>query len=133
MLIFSNFNKIFRKIAIVFLVGLVALTGVAITPAQANPIEAAKERILEGNAENAAKAQEAADDYIESGRRAAEVIPQELGTGSRQKNPVNMLKRAGEELGNDLPKRVVGANDYDRSQVEQELARNKAKRGDFGS
>jgi hypothetical protein len=127
------FNRVLRNIAIVFLVGLVAFTGVAINPAQANPLEAAKERILGGHEENAAIAEEQTDDYIESGKRAAEVIPKDLGTGSRQKNPVNMLKRAGEELGNDLPKRAVGANDYDRSEVEQELARNKAQRSDFGS
>jgi hypothetical protein len=83
--------------------------------------------------ENAAKAQQMNDDYIKSGKRAAEVIPKDLGTGSRQKNPVNMLKRAGEELGNDIPKRVLGDNNYDRSPIEAELARNKAARGDYGS
>jgi hypothetical protein len=70
------------------------------------------------------------DDYIESGKRAGEVIPKELGTGIRQKNPVNMLKRAGEELGNDQIPRAFGAKDYERSEIEQELARNKAARGD---
>lgn len=36
------------------------------------------------------------DDYIESGKRAGEVIPKELGTGKRQKNSVTMLRRSGE-------------------------------------
>ncbi|ARV59237.1 hypothetical protein BZZ01_11910 [Nostocales cyanobacterium HT-58-2] len=71
------------------------------------------------------------DDYIESGKRAGEVIPKDLGTGTRQKNPLNMLQRAGEELGNDQPQRAFGAKDYDRSPIEQELARNKAQRGDY--
>ncbi|MBD2625990.1 hypothetical protein [Trichormus variabilis] len=70
------------------------------------------------------------EDYIESGKRAGEVIPKDLGTGSRQKNPINMLKRAGEELGNEPLKRSFGAKDYERSEIEQELARNKAARGD---
>jgi hypothetical protein len=70
------------------------------------------------------------DDYIESGKRAGEVIPKDLGTGSRQKNPINMLKRAGEELGNEPPKRTFGAKDYERSEIEKELMRNKAERGD---
>lgn len=134
MLVLSQcFNRVLRNIAIAFLVGLVAFTSVAIPTANANPLEAVKERIQEGNAENAAIAEELNNDYVKSGKRAAEVIPKELGTGERQKNPINMLKRAGEELGNDLPKRAAGANDYDRSKVEQELARNKAQRGDFGS
>jgi hypothetical protein len=71
------------------------------------------------------------DDYVESGKRAAEVIPKELGTGSRQKNPVDMLKRAGEEVVNNPLKRSFGVNDYDRSPIEEELARNKAERGDY--
>ncbi len=92
-----------------------------------------KERQISRASENAEKAQQMNDDYIESGKRAAEVIPKDLGTGSRQKNPINMLKRAGEELGNDIPKRVLGDNNYDRSPIEGELVRNKAARGDFGS
>lgn len=71
------------------------------------------------------------EDYIESGKRAGEVIPKDLGTGSRQKNPINMLKRAGEELGNNPLKRSFGAKDYDRSEIEKELAENKAARGDL--
>lgn len=71
------------------------------------------------------------DDYVESGKRAAEVIPKELGTGKRQKNPLTMLKRAGEELTNEPLKRTFGVNDYERSDIEKELARNKAARGDF--
>lgn len=71
------------------------------------------------------------DDYVESGKRAGEVIPKDLGTGSRQKNPINMLQRAGEELGNEPLKRSFGAKDYERSEIEKELARNKAARGDF--
>ncbi|WP_245912236.1 hypothetical protein [Brunnivagina elsteri] len=93
-----------------------------------------KVRQISRTSENAAKAQQMNDDYIKSGKRAAEVIPKDLGTGSRQKNPVDMLKRAGEELGNDIPKRVVGNNNnYDRSPIERELVQNKAARGDYGS
>jgi hypothetical protein len=43
------------------------------------------------------------DDYIESGKRAGEVIPKDLETGNRQKNPISMLKRASGELGNNQP------------------------------
>jgi hypothetical protein len=71
------------------------------------------------------------ESYTESGRRAGEVIPKDLGTGSRQKNPINMLKRAGEEITNDPLQRSFGAEDYERSGIEQELRRNKAARGDF--
>ncbi|MEA5618254.1 hypothetical protein VB711_10460 [Cronbergia sp. UHCC 0137] len=71
------------------------------------------------------------ENYVESGRRAGEVIPNDLGTGSRQKNPINMLKRAGGELSNDPLQRTFGAKDYQRSEIENELARNKAARGDF--
>jgi hypothetical protein len=71
------------------------------------------------------------DDYVESGKRAGEVIPKDLGTGSRQRNPVDMLKRAGEEVVNNPLKRSFGVNDYDRSPIEEELARNKAERGDY--
>ncbi|MGM3306302.1 hypothetical protein ACSQ6I_10020 [Anabaena sp. WFMT] len=74
---------------------------------------------------------EIGDDYIESGKRAGEVIPKDLGTGSRQKNPINMLKRAGEELGNEPQKRTFGTRDYERSEIEKELMRNKSERGDF--
>ncbi|HLP91185.1 MAG TPA: hypothetical protein VK184_21725 [Nostocaceae cyanobacterium] len=69
--------------------------------------------------------------YTESGRRAGEVIPPDLGTGARQKNPINMLKRAGEELTNDPLQRSFGAQDYERSGIEKELIRNKAARGDY--
>jgi hypothetical protein len=42
-----------------------------------------------------------------------------------------MLKRFGSELTNDPQKRSFGAEDYERSEIEQELARNKAERGDY--
>ncbi|HLO86742.1 MAG TPA: hypothetical protein VK203_17315 [Nostocaceae cyanobacterium] len=71
------------------------------------------------------------ESYTESGRRAGEVIPKDLGTGARQKNPINMLKRAGEEITNDPLQRSFGAQDYQRSEIEKELMRNKAQRGDF--
>jgi hypothetical protein len=109
MLAFNKiFNQLRRTIAIAFLVGLVFLTSL---PASAQA--------------------ESANDYIESGKRAAEVIPKDLGTGIKQKNPVEMLKRFGSELTNDPAKRSFGAEDYERSEIEQELARNKAERGDY--
>lgn len=161
----KHLNSLYCKIAIVFMVSLISLLGLQVSPVQAEgfygfrqqktektspyfsgkhvdkaskkseftPFYNNKSRQISRASENAAKAQKMGDDYIESGKRAAEVIPKNLGTGSRQKNPVNMLKRAGEELGNDIPKRVVGDNNYDRSPIEKELVRNKAARGDFGS
>ena len=36
-----------------------------------------------------------------------------------------------EELANDQIQGVLGAKDYDRSGLEQELAKNKAERGDY--
>lgn len=109
MLAFNRiFNQLRRTIAIAFLAGLILLTSL---PASAQAV---------GD-----------DDYVESGKRAAEVIPKDLGTGSKQKNPVEMLKRFGSELTNDPAKRTLGAEDYERSEIEQELARNKAQRGDY--
>ena len=109
MLAFNRiFNQLRRTIAIAFLAGLVFLTSL---PASAHA--------------------ESANDYIESGKRAAEVIPKDLGSGIKQKNPVEMLKRFGSELTNDPAKRSFGAQDYERSEIEQELARNKAQRGDY--
>lgn len=102
------FNQLRRTIAIAFLAGLILLTSL---PASAQAV---------GD-----------DDYVESGKRAAEVIPKDLGTGSKQKNPVEMLKRFGSELTNEPQKRSFGAQDYERSEIEQELARNKAQRGDY--
>ncbi len=102
------FNQLRRSVAIAFLAGLIFLTSL---PASAQAV---------GD-----------DDYVESGKRAAEVIPKDLGTGSKQKNPVEMLKRFGSELTNDPLQRTVGAQDYERSEIEQELARNKAQRGDY--
>jgi hypothetical protein len=109
MLAFNRiFNQLRRTIAIAFLAGLILLTSL---PASAQAV---------GD-----------DDYVESGKRAAEVIPKDLGTGSKQKNPVEMLKRFGSELTNDPAKRTLGSEDYERSEIEQELARNKAQRGDY--
>ncbi|NEU75868.1 hypothetical protein PI95_025750 [Hassallia byssoidea VB512170] len=109
MLAFNRiFNQLRRTIAIAFLAGLIFLTSL---PASAQAV---------GDS-----------DYVESGKRAAEVIPKDLGTGSRQKNPVEMLKRFGSELTNEPQKRSFGAKDYERSEIEQELARNKAQRGDY--
>jgi hypothetical protein len=102
------FNQLRRTIAIAFLASLVFLTSL---PASAQA--------------------ESANDYVESGKRAAEVIPKDLGTGIKQKNPVEMLKRFGSELTNDPQKRSFGAEDYERSEIEQELAHNKAQRGDY--
>ena len=125
------FNNAFQKVALVILAGLILFTSLPFPSAQAIDFSAIKENQIANANQNAAESGQMTDEYIESGKRAAEVIPKDLGTGERQKNPVNMLKRLGEELGNDIPKRVVGDNDYDRSPIEQELARNKAARGDF--
>ncbi len=125
-------NNAFQKVALVFLAGLVLFTSLPFASAQAVDFSVIKEYQIASANKNANESDQMTDEYIEGGKRAAEVIPKELGTGERQKNPANMLKRLGEELGNDIPKRVVGDNDYDRSPIEQELARNKAARGDFG-
>jgi hypothetical protein len=109
MLAFNRiFNQLRRTIAIAFLAGLILLTSL---PASAQAV---------GD-----------DDYVESGKRAAEVIPKDLGTGIKQKNPGEMLKRFASELTNEPQKRSFGAKDYERSEIEQELARNKAQRGDY--
>ncbi|QYX30989.1 hypothetical protein [Sphaerospermopsis torques-reginae] len=152
------FNQIHRQLAIFMLAGLIWLIGLPMLSAQAagyyslknqkpeitrpyysnkagrlvrtdvvRPFYSTKER---GKAK-VYTTPEIGDDYIESGKRAGEVIPKDLGTGSRQKNPLNMLKRAGEELGNEPLKRTFGAQDYERSEIEQELIRNKAARGDY--
>jgi|GEM_PF-1362630 hypothetical protein len=151
------FSQLRQRIALIILAALVWLIGLPMVPVQADgyysvkdhkfetsrPYYATQERRL-ANTEaskpdystkeryqgRANIRQELGDEYIESGRRAGEVIPKDLGTGSRQKNPINMLKRAGEELGNDQIQRAFGARDYERSDIEKELARNKAARGD---
>jgi hypothetical protein len=133
------FYQIRRKIAVVLLAGLVWFISLPATSVQAagyysgdystrTNTEKAAEKM--GNYANV-KPQIGGDNYIESGKRAAEVIPKDLGTGARQKNPGNMLQRAGEELGNDQLQRAFGSQDYDRSAIEKELARNKADRGDY--
>ncbi|MBW4449896.1 MAG: hypothetical protein KME38_24430 [Spirirestis rafaelensis WJT71-NPBG6] len=128
MLAFNRiFNQLRRSIAIAFLAGLMFLTSL---PASAQAVGyysgdfGTKDINPTGQATHG-------DDYIESGKRAAEVIPKDLGTGSRQKNPVEMLNRFGSELTNEPQKRSFGAQDYERSEIEQELARNKAQRGDY--
>lgn len=153
----SVFNRLRRKFAIVILACLIWLISLPAPLVQAagyysaenqkveinRPYYANKERKVartEANRpyyttkeRNKAKLNTPAtsDDYVESGKRAGEVIPKDLGTGSRQKNPINMLQRAGEELGNEPLKRSFGAKDYERSEIEKELARNKAARGDL--
>ncbi len=124
------FSSTFQKISLVLLVCSLSFISLPFASAQAVDFSVINEYQLASTNKNAAEFDQMTDEYIESGKRAAEVIPKDLGTGERQKNPVNMLKRLGEELGNDIPKRVVGDNDYDRSPIEQELARNKAARGD---
>jgi hypothetical protein len=124
-------NNALQKVAFVVLAGLLLFSNLPFASAQAIELSAIKEHQVANANKNATEFNQTTDEYIESGKRAAEVIPNDLGTGERQKNPVNMLKRLGEELGNDIPKRVVGDNDYDRSPIEEELARNKAARGDF--
>ncbi len=127
MLAFNRiFNQLRRTIAIAFLAGLIFLTSL---PASAQAVGYYSGDF--GIKENQTAQATGDDDYIESGKRAAEVIPKDLGTGSRQKNPVEMLKRFGSELTNEPQKRSFGAQDYERSEIEQELARNKAERGDY--
>lgn len=133
--IIRTFHQLRRKIAVVLLAGLLAFISLPATSVQAAGYYSGDyssssviEQKIGQNANHTPKI--GGDNYIESGKRAGEVIPKDLGTGSRQKNPLNMLQRAGEELGNDQPQRVFGAKDYDRSPIEQELARNKAHRGD---
>lgn len=128
MLAFNRiFNQLRRTIAIAFLAGLVFLTSLPAS-AQAVGYYSGDFSTRDNNTTTQAVGD---DDYIESGKRAAEVIPKDLGTGSKQKNPVEMLKRFGSELTNDPAKRTLGAEDYERSEIEQELARNKAQRGDY--
>lgn len=140
MLAFNRiFNQLRRKMAVVLLAGLVWFVTLPALSVQAAGYysgdystkvgtERAEEKM--GSYANV-KPDLSGDKYFESGKEAAEVIPKNLGTGERQKNPANMLQRAGEELGNDQPQRAFGSQDYDRSQIEQELARNKAERGDY--
>ncbi len=133
------FNQLRRKIAIIMLAGLVWLISIPATSVQAAGYysgdyaskEQATAEVEQKIGKNANITPDiGGEDYLESGKRAAEVIPKDLGTGSRQKNPGEMLKRAGEELGNDQVQRVFGSQDYERSPLEEELARNKAQRGD---
>jgi hypothetical protein len=127
MLAFNRiFNQLRRTIAIAFLAGLVFLTSL---PASAQAAGFYSGDFGTKQYQTAQATGE--DDYVESGKRAAEVIPKDLGTGSKQKNPVEMLKRFGSELTNDPGKRTLGSEDYERSEIEQELARNKAQRGDY--
>jgi hypothetical protein len=121
------FNQLRRNIAIAFLAGLMFLTSL--------PASAQAAGYYSGDFGtkdiNPTAQPTHGDDYIESGKRAAEVIPKDLGTGIKQKNPVEMLKRFGSELTNDPAQRTLGSQDYERSEIEQELARNKAQRGDY--
>ena len=128
MLAFNRiFNQLRRSIAIAFLAGLIFLTTLPAS-AQAAGYYSGDFSTKDINPTGQATG---TDNYIESGKRAAEVIPKDLGTGSRQKNPVEMLKRFGSELTNDPAQRTLGSQDYERSEIEQELARNKAQRGDY--
>jgi hypothetical protein len=147
------FNQLQRKIALVMLAGLIWLISLPTNSVEAagyysvkdhkaevvRPYYVTKERHIARTEQttpyyatkNRRHITTTGDDYIESGKRAAEVIPKELGTGKRQKNPITMLKRAGEEVTNNPLKRSFGTQDYQRSEIEKELARNKAARGDF--
>jgi hypothetical protein len=116
-------NKLFYKVAVVMISALVWLVNI--------PTAQATGYYSGDYASNNAQEAPMTDDYFESGKRAGEVIPKDLGTGSKQKNPIDMLKRAGEEVVNNPLKRTLGADDYDRSEIEKDLARNKAARGDF--
>lgn len=120
------FNLLRRTLLTVLLAGVVLLISLPATSVQAFAATTSPTKGQINTQENPISG----FDEIESGKRAAEVIPKELGSGSRQKNPGEMLKRAGEELGNNQVQRAFGADDYDRSGLEEELARNKAKRGE---
>lgn len=129
-------NQLRRKIAVIILASLLSLISLPAASAHAvgyysgdysSNTHVSKQKM--GSYANT-KPEIGGDDYIESGKRAAQAIPQELETGSRQKNPVEMLKRAGEELGNDQVQRAFGAKDYNRSPVEKELARNQGQDDD---
>lgn len=120
------FNLLRRTLMTVLLAGLILVISLPATSVQAFAATTSPTKGQINTEENRISG----FDEIESGKRAAEVMPKELGSGSRQKNPGEMLKRAGEELGNDQVQRAFGAEDYDRSGLEAELARNKAKRGE---
>ncbi|MBW4608054.1 MAG: hypothetical protein KME22_12740 [Hassallia sp. WJT32-NPBG1] len=116
MLAFNRiFNQLRRSIAIAFFAGLIFLTSL--------PASAQAAGYYSGDFGtkdiNPTAQPTGGDNYIESGKRAAEVIPKDLGTGSRQKNPVEMLKRFGSELTNDPAQRSLGSEDYERSEIEQ--------------
>jgi hypothetical protein len=120
----SIFDQISRKLVLSILVSLVLLLSLPVASVHASgyysdkthkveivrPFYSTKERKIvrdevvrpfystqERRKEKVYTTPSSSDDYIESGKRAGEVIPKDLGTGSRQKNPVNMLKRKGEE------------------------------------
>lgn len=120
------FNLLRRTLLTVLLAGVVLLISLPATSVQAFAATTSPTKGQINTQENPISG----FDEIESGKRAAEVMPKELGSGSRQKNPGEMLKRAGEELGKNQVQRAFGADDYDRSGLEEELARNKAKRGE---
>jgi hypothetical protein len=131
-------HQICQKTAIIMLAGLIWLISLPTTPVQADgyysnkahrveasrpyysskdrqfsrtdnflPYYATQERKKEKNYLTPASP----DDYFETGRRAGDVNPKDLGTSSRQKNGINILNRAGEEVTNEPQKRPFGARD----------------------
>ncbi|GAB1538548.1 hypothetical protein NUACC21_12100 [Scytonema sp. NUACC21] len=123
----TRLNQLRRKIAVVLLAGLVWFISLPALSVQAagyysgdystnsSAIKAGIEKAEEkmGSYANI-KPNIDGDDYLESGKGAAQALPKDSGIGSNQNNPLNMLKRTGEELGNNQVQRAFGAKDYDR-------------------
>ncbi len=122
------FNRLFkllsRTMLIAALVGILLLGG-SVT---SSPAFASMKDLNTAQEDTAIKASEGFDE-IESGKKAAEVIPKNLGNAD--KDTGRRVTRALNELTNDQYQRTFGAEDYKRSQAEQELSRNKAERGDY--
>ncbi|MBA3922708.1 MAG: hypothetical protein H0X31_13840 [Nostocaceae cyanobacterium] len=123
------FNRVFkllsRTMLMVVLAGVLLLGSFSATSATAF---ANNKDLNTPQEETAIKASQGFDE-IESGKEAAKVIPKNLGNGD--KDTGRRVTRALNELTNDQYQRVFGAEDYKRSQAEQELSRNKAERGDY--
>jgi len=123
------FNQMFkflnRTMLMALLAGILMLGSFSVT---SSPAFASNKDLNTPQEETAIKASQGFDE-IESGKEAAEVIPKNLGNGD--KDTGRRVTRALNELTNDQYQRVFGAEDYKRSQAEQELSRNKAERGDY--
>jgi hypothetical protein len=123
------FNRVFkllsRTVLMAVLAGILLLGGFSVTSA---PAFANNKDLNTAQEETAIKASGGFDE-IESGKQAAEVIPKNLGNGD--KDTGRRVTRALNELTNDQYQRAFGAEDYKRSEAEQELSRNKAERGDY--